>query len=115
MKKVVDTSTDVTSISFNPSTNYEFLFKDSELIGVRVETAEERKTYYCFGENEEKLTDDILKSALKSFAELDFHNFDIIVNLFLSKNPEKYTLAQEIFKERFEQLSNSIIAQDLDC
>ena len=111
MKKIVNASTGITSISFRPSTNYEFLFKDGMLIGVLVETSEKSQAYYFSDEGEFKLTDDILKSALKAFAEADFHHFDIIVNLFLSSDPAKYALAQEVFKEQFDKMSNSIIAQ----
>lgn len=113
MKKVLNTRLGITAISFKSDINYELLFSDSEFFGVRVETSEERITYSYHGTGDSKLTDDILKSALKSFAELDFHNFDIIVNSFLSKNPKQYALAQEVVKEKIEQLSNSITANSL--
>lgn len=110
MKKTVNSNTGVSAISFKPNTSYEFLFKDSMFIGVLVKTPTESKTYYLAGEGEETLTDDILKSALKAFAEMDFEGFDKIVTLFLY---DKRALAQEIIKEKIEQLSSSLTAEGM--
>ena len=112
MEKSFDENTKVSTISFKPDTNYQFLFKDSEFIGVLVETSDERKSYYLDSEDDEtKLTDNILKSALQSFAEIDFEGFEKIVILFLSVKKELYALAQEVVREKIKQLSNSMILE----
>jgi len=106
--KSVDHSNGVNTISFKLNTHYEFLFNESQFIGLSVETSTEHKTYYVSGEDEEKLTDEILKPALKAFAELDFEFFDTYAVLFFWNYLH---LTQEILNEKIERLQKSTIFQ----
>ena len=106
--KSVDPSSGVNTISFKLNTHYEFLFNEGQFIGLSVKTPTEHKTYYVSGDGDKKLTDEILKPALKAFAELDFEFFDTYAICFFWNYLH---LTKEIVKEKIERIQNSTIFQ----
>lgn len=116
MEKRVETNTNQKIISTKLSTNYSFIFQDSNLMGILVEEPTESKIYYFASvEKEPKVTDLIFEDALRALISSNPKGFDILACCFLGIDPdeEMFNKAISIFKEHWNELYNLVIADDV--
>lgn len=97
------------AISSKLSTNYTVIFDENGPLGIRVEN--ETSSFYFFdaSKGEPTADDNIIKEAFRAILSRDIHDLEIIL-VSLKSSDRYFNIACEIFKEHWNNLYNSIIA-----
>lgn len=94
-------------------TNYTFLVQKQEVLGILVESPE-KSILYSFDSDEKfpKVDNEVLEAALKSLLKSDVGKLDLIATFLSRKSEEYFEIAVKVFKDYWNELYNSVIA---DC
>lgn len=116
MSKFVKEQDGYMTISSKQDINYSFAIKEERLREIWVEEdGTTTKYYFDPTENQQKVTRQIIESALKSLLCSNPEGFDILHVCFYGlKDQEEYLdIATEVFKEHWNKLYNLVFANDV--
>lgn len=96
----------------NNEKKYDFLFEKGRLHSIGICTPETSAIYYCRPEDgQQGISEELLKDALRYMIGRNINSFEIIYTAF--EKQEYRDIAQQVFKEHWNNLYNTVVADDV--